>query len=259
MYYFIISLALLLFTSESGIAAPPAVLDELQIYLLPNEHPAKPTLDSIFKKSRPTLCYEALENAGFTTYPRRKTSQVYCARHPRLKGYLIKTFLDQQAEIQEEWAHWLRRIRGADQMRAWIESHAYGHFFKAPRKWIYPIPQTKKNPPHSRLRPQEFLLVVEDMQTLSETENKKAWIHRMTEAHLNALYFALTENLLIDSIYIDNIPFCKDGRIAFLDTEHINVTHIPLVLSRLLPRLSPPMAHHWRALIPNYTNPVGAP
>src|SRR5205085_2684107 len=67
-----------------------------------------------------------------------------------------------------------------------------------------------------------YILVVEDMHLLSSSENADAYVLDMNKAKLNALYIMLTENLLIDSIFIDNIPFCKDGKIAFIDTEHFN-------------------------------------
>lgn len=232
---------------------------DLKSYYLPEDHPVKSVLDVLFKRNHPLLCLAAFESAGFKTYPRRKTSQTLCAKHPRLKGFLIKTFLDDQTEVTEEWIHWIRRIEGARQLRAWIESHGYEHFFKAPQKWIYAVPLDPHFPKHPHFQTKRFLLVVEDMKILNSKENKKAWRTQVTEAHLNALYFALTENLLIDSLYIDNIPFSRDGRIAFVDTEHYNVKHISLLLSRLLPALSPPMANHWRALIPNFTQPVGTP
>lgn len=71
----------------------------------------------------------------------------------------------------------------------------------------------------------------------------------MNKEKLEALYTMLSENLLIDSTFIDNIPFSKDGRIAFIDTEHYNSTLKEVCYEMVGAQLSPNMQEHWNQLI----------
>jgi len=230
-------------------AVSPHIMEKVRPYLLPDNHPAKKTLDSLFAK--PPLADEnSFREAGFQFLQRFKPDeQIRCARHPRLKGYLVKTYLDSQKRVGKEERCWISRIKGAELIRQAIAKKNMQKAFKVPRKWIYLLPG---NPtiPHRR-----FILIVEDMHILDWDSNKRAYYFQMSRKKMDALYQLITENRLIDSIYIDNIPFCKDGRIAFIDTEHFHVADMPLRLARLTPYFCPPLAKYWEGLISNTITP----
>lgn len=247
MFFWHLFICLLL--SGSMAAVSPQVLEKVRPYLLPENHAAKKTLDRLFA-TRPLTNEESLKKAGFQFKPRKEPEkQLLCAKHPKLRGYLVKTYLDTQHTIGKEERNWISRIQGAEQIRKAIAQHHYQKMFKVPKKWIYLLPDNP-SPPRRR-----FVLIVEDMHILERPKNIDAYFFQMSRPRLDALFTLLTENLLIDSIYIDNIPFCKDGRIAFIDTEHFNATFAPLGLHLLTQRLCPPLAKHWSLLISNFKQP----
>ena len=192
-----------------------------------------------------------MQKAGFTFSLPRDPRKIICAKHPKLKKYLIKTYIDEQLN-ENEWEGWIQRIKGAQQIQKSIDKHHFNKIMKTPKKWIYPLPINSDLPANRPYKKKFFLLLVEDMQILSSERNAQSYVLDITKTKLDALYAMLTENLLIDSIYIDNIPFCKDGKIGFIDTEHYNVTHSRLKLERLTKRFTTPMAHHWMALISHF-------
>jgi hypothetical protein len=227
---------------------------EVQPYLLPLDHPAKPILDRIFSKKRATSSHLMMKKAGFSVKQPRGNRRVTVAKHPKIKGYLIKTYLDSQNVDQKEWEIWIHRIKGANKIQTSIESHGYCAFMKTPKKWIYPLPpiSLEKEGPFR----QNFILFVENMHILSNEANKLKYYQALTKEKLEALYVILKENLLIDSIYLDNIPFCKDGKIAFIDTEHYLTKERPLKLHRLTKYFSPLMQNHWNQILQN-GGPIG--
>lgn len=221
---------------------------EVQPYLLPERHPAKKKLDKIFNKVRATLSPEAMKSAGFKC-KLRQPNHLVAAKHRLLKGYLVKVFMDSQTMIPEEEAYfWIHRIKGAHLIRDSINRHKYNAIMKVPQKWIYPLPKNPPLPDGDYFR-RNFILVVEDMQILNDDKNTRYYRKKMTPELLEALYTMLTENVLIDSIYINNIPFSYDGRIAFIDTEHYLTDIKPLRLHRLTYRFSKKMQYYWEKLI----------
>lgn len=187
--------------------------DKVYPYLLPDNHPTKQFLDEIFKESC-ILNGVTLYQAGFRYTNNKNPKKVTVARHPKLPGYIIKLFLDNQP-VGEEWCHWLQRIEGANLIRETIEEKAYTASFKVPQKWIYYLP-CRMHTVVGRF----CIMIVEDMQIHNHSENRKQWKSNSTYEQVY-MYWDLLETLgLFDSVYIDNIPYCKDGRYAFVDTEH---------------------------------------
>lgn len=203
-------------------------------YLLPEDHPIKPILDSIFNSTDVTLSISNLKKAGFRNTTPGKYSKTIVATHPRIKNYLIKMYVDRQVGI-EDWSHWKHRVQGANAIREAIEAHGYQNIFTVPHKWIYPLPSQHAPPPGTQRK--QFVLVVEDMDILSSKDNLAKWKSRSLSKHrLDALYILLTELGLWDSVYAFNIPFTKSGKIAFIDTEFHHGW--PVHISRLKQYLS---------------------
>lgn len=231
------------YASEDYPWIPPKTWNSIRKFLLPEDHPAKIALDKLFAKKRPVTSLHSMEKAGFQ-FRLMKNKRKIVAKHPDLKGYLIKTYLDFHHIATPDWKLWQHRARGAKLVSASISRHHYDHLMKAPCKWIYLIPM----PPPENGR--TTLLVVEDMQPLTSKKNKRKYYH-ITSEQLEALYIILKENLLHDSIYIHNIPFSKDGKIAFLDLEHYHSTSRPVRYEKLTPYFSPHMQFYWNALFKN--------
>lgn len=214
----------------------------VQPYLLPEDHPVKGALDAIFGSARVTLNIDVFKNAGFDVIPMIGKRKVV-GLHDSLKGYVIKTYLDNHNIETKDWKLWIHRILGARMIQASLDKHGYNDIMKVPKKWIYPLPpEPMPDSPPKYIK--NFMLVAEDMQPL-KTEKNMDKFRKMTKRHLDALYIMLKENLLHDSIYIHNIPFCKDGRIAFIDTEHYNSTSRRVRYEKLTRYFSPYMQAYW--------------
>lgn len=242
------------FHAKGYVKAPTASNESweaVQPFLLPFNHPVKKILDKIFKGcERPLLSSKNMKKAGFFNYT-PSDKGIIVTGHPRLKGYLLKIYLD--TCYLPEWKLWIQRIVGADQIRQSIIEFGYTPMMKAPKKWIYPLPNSQPPPEGEGYFPKHYVLVVQDMGILSEQANIQNWRHQATPALLDAFYNFVVVNGLIDSYFVDNSPFCFDKKIAFLDTEHYNVdlAHFPnrqYVLSQFL---SPEMRNYWEQLIHN--------
>lgn len=247
----VLLLGCLLFVSTLGAyERNPYVSDEawnsVSPYFVPENTPEKAALDAIFSKKGVLTSLKSLSNAGFLIITNPK-DKILLLSHPNLKGYLLKVYLDSQ-EIPE-WHCFMRRARGARVVQDAINFHGYQHIMKVPRKWIYPLPA---DPTPAKVGSRKnFVLLVQKIDILNDKKNRKAFKEKMTQEILNALYNLMTTYLLIDSVYADNIPFCKDGKIAFIDTEYTGDTTMAVPLSAVGQYLSPTMLGHWEQLL-NY-------
>lgn len=223
---------------------PPAVWQDLEPYFLAENHSIKGRLDRLFQKSRATLSEDNFVKAGFGQPKKRNPGQIVIGRHPQFKDYIFKVFLDTQPAMNE-WINWVKRIEGARAIQGCINRHGFRHF-SVPRKWIYPLPEEPSPPLDPRYQRKNFILVVENMQILDSKDNLKAFKNKITETILEELYTILSEEGLIDSVYPDNIPFTKSGKMAFIDTEHHHLAPVPY--DKLTRFLSPERQRFWRSI-----------
>lgn len=247
LFSFILLFCFVFSVSAKEFYTRPHEIDEdtwnsLTIYFLPFDHPAKEPLDKIFGASRAIANVKALKKAGFTLSKPKKWNNIWVGSHYDLKGYLIKTYTDEQNLC--DFCQWMHRIEGSNAIRCAIEHLGYQEFFKVPKKWIYPIPIH----PSEKSTKKHFLMVVEDMCLESSAQNKRCWKNpqKMSKAKLFALYTLLRAEGLNDCVYVDNIPFSEDGKIAFVDTEHFH--HWPVKYDRLTPFIPLPFQGYWRSL-----------
>ncbi len=235
-----------LFVPGQGVAATQNILKEVSPYLLPNEDPLKAKLDRIFSKSRVLLNIATMKNAGFINPKPRKFTHIVVTSHPKLRGYIVKAYLDAQLKNQDQPEHhiWISRIRGAEAIRQEIAKHQWEGIFKVPKKWIYAVPQTPNASPEYRQK--HFILVEEDMGLLSSMKNKRLW-KNVSPDILNKVFIILETLGLRDCAKPDNIPFSEDGRIAFVDTQ--TFSQWPVSYKKLTPYLSIENRAHWKDLI----------
>lgn len=189
-------------------------------YLMPEDHPIKKELDTFFSAGRAIFDEEAMLAAGFTSGKPRKYTKVVVAKHPAFPGYVFKVYQDVQAYHKglPETTFWVWRVQGVNQIREKIAELHYEEYFKCPYKWIYKLPNEPKCPPGYLAK--LYILVEEDMDILDTPDNKASWkSSRVTPELLQALYTMLSTLGLQDCAKIDNIPFCQDGLIAFIDTS----------------------------------------
>lgn len=227
----------------------PHVSDEvwnmMQPYFLPANMPEKAILDTIFKKRRVLRSTSEMGKAGFILITNPK-DKIIVAKHPKLKGYLVKVYLD--SHNTSEWIWWKKRVEGVRVIQASINKHGYQSIMKTPKKWVYPLPAEPSPESPDSFR-KNFILVVEAMDILDSDRNRSAYKKKMTPAILDPLYTVIMENLLIDSVYCDNTPFCEDGRLAFIDTEHSQDRTRPVPIWTVAQYLSKSMYAYWEQLV----------
>lgn len=223
------------------------VWKQLSPYFLPDDHPVKAKLDKIFSASRVITSSDTVGRAGFLKPHPRPCSQTIVTKHPKLKGYFLKFFTDDQTQ-KSDWKEYLKRLSGADSIRKAIEKHNYQSYFVVPQKWIYPLP-TKWAPKKHGGEVKSFILVVEDMNILDKKDNYRRWSSAaMTPARVKALYTIIQELGLNDSVRAFNLPFTKTDNVqAFIDTERHH--HWPIHFSVMATYLSKPMARYLQSVV----------
>lgn len=228
---------------------PQEIWDQVKPFFLPDNHPLKPKLDAIFSGSRVLLSLDGFKKAGFSQYKMRPWSRAIVAKHPKLPGVVIKAYLDTEL-VHADWERWLSRVAGAHSIRLAIGRHGYEKLFKVPLKWIYPLPAQPSPPLSAEYSRKDFILIAEEMDLISKNDNLNAWRMQITPEILDAIYTLIKEEGLYDSLIASNIPFTKDGRQTFLDTEHHH--HWPIHYEKLGTYLSPPMQLYWNMVINNH-------
>lgn len=219
---------------------------QIKPYLLPFNHPIKPYLDHIFSSERVILNSDTFTAAGFISKFIQPRSFIRVASHPYLPGYLIKVYLDDELRIKKEtpgWKWFVNRAKNAKLIRRYIKKNKC-KYFTAPEKWIYPLPINTSPPNDPSFSRKNEILIVEDMQLVSDHENNLAWKTVITKKHLDELY-----NIISyaggSSYRADNVAYTKSGKFAFIDTEYKKSSSS---YHAILPYLSDDMAAYWRKI-----------
>ncbi|MBA3237299.1 MAG: hypothetical protein H0T62_02990 [Parachlamydiaceae bacterium] len=220
----------------------PEVLKKIKSYLLPDDHYSAGILKIIFSKRGVLSSVKALEKAGFEFICHRQGRGLLVVRHPLLKGYLLKIYLD--IEKHSEWVRWARRVRGARFMQAVLDKNTkFSKYFKVPKKWIYILPKKKRGKGDF---PRESVLLIEDMKLVDKQTTRELYKVLWSYDRLEALYVIIKKCGFSDG-HIDNLPFSKDHRIAFIDTEYTNKSSVHF--EWLTKWFSASKQRYWEALI----------
>lgn len=221
--------------------------EQIKPYLLPFNHPTRFYLDYIFSNSRVIQDANTFDAAGFISKFIQPRSFIRVASHPYIPGYLVKIYLDDELRIKKNtpgWKWFVNRARNAKLIRRYIRQNGF-KYFVAPQKWIYPLPINTSPPNDPMFSRKNEILIVEDMQLVSEAENLEAWKTVITKKHLEELYEIISYAGGF-SYRADNVAYTKDGKFAFIDTEH---SHRLSNYAAILPYLSPEMATYWKRLV----------
>ncbi len=218
--------------------------DSIKKYLLPVDHPAKAVLDTIFFTTRAVRDEQALLDAGFVILFSQETSYIKVVSHPLLPGYVMKLNLDSETRLKKgkpAW-YWLaNRCKGAKRVRDYIRKKKL-HYFDVPDKWVYILPSTI--PTDGPVR-QPILVIETDMQLVSHEETKLAWKTVPNEELLDQLYYLLKHGCG-SRFLTGNIPYTKNGKFAFIDTEY---PKRKITLSKATEYFSDEMQAYWLQLI----------
>jgi len=194
---------------------------KMRPFLLSHESPLKEPMDAIFKKSRVTANASTMKKSGFITLFVQPRSFIRVVKHPTIKNFLFKLYLDDDLRVKKNTPGWewlVRRCKGAERIRNVIAKD-HIHLFTVPRKWIYPLPAQPSPPLGSTYTRHLAVLIVDDMNLVSARDNTRAWVHKVTTKHLDELYIILSQ-VGGSSFRGQNIPYTKSGKFAFIDTEY---------------------------------------
>lgn len=216
-------------------------------YLLPLSHPLKAALDGIFNQTRAIENEKSFDDAGFITLFKQQISFIRVAKHPALKGYLMKVYLDSELRQRRGLPGWLwltERCKGAEKIRKLIEKKKL-KYFSVPDKWLYPLPIDPSPVLEQGQSRQTVVLLVTDMKLTSQAESWRAWREKVTTRHLDELYCILSHGF--SSTYlITNIPYTTSGKFTCIDTEH---PKRKLDYQRVKQYLSAEMDAYWDKLV----------
>ncbi len=227
----------------------PEVWHLVKPYLLPSNHPIKRNLDALFGQKRVTQNLRSLEEAHFTRCYIRGYSKLVVTEHSMIRGYWLKLFIDDQ-DISD-FPAFINRIEGALAIQDAIIGHGYEKHFVVPKKWIYPLPAEPSPSPGSFRK--NFILVAEDMDLYKKSDNRKKWATKITPPRALAIYTIMQELGLNDCIHPFNLPFSKDGRQAFIDTEHHH--NWPVRFDLMLQHMPPLLQDYWLKIIETHGHP----
>lgn len=217
--------------------------ENIQQYLIADDHPAKKGLDKIFSKAKVIDSLRSMQEAGFTFLQSKRIDKIIVATHPKIPGYVIKAFLDEFRQERIIYNSLIKRIRGCQLIQKSISNHHYQQILKAPKKYLYFIPYQPigKNKHLSN----QFILVEDKMDIMNDKQNKTLWkSRRVTRKLLKALATVMNEVGLSD-LAPRNCPFCSDGKVAFVDTAGNGKEPN---FYKLFPYLSSDMGSYWLRL-----------
>lgn len=233
---------------ENNQRIPSSIKSYMRPYIMPETHPMKEVMDAIFAK-RVTYNEKCFLAAGFNIISKRPRSYVYVAKHPKLKGYIIKAYMDTEQRLKhylESWNWLVKRCQGASKIRVIIKKNHFKHF-RVARKWIYPLPDNNLPAKDSKHKFHLAVLLAQDMELIDHDANLRKWKNDVTKDMLKELYVIITR-AKGSSYRPDNICFTRKGDLAFIDTEY--PTSGPDYYS-IRHYLSTPMKLYWDGLVKN--------
>lgn len=228
-------------TSPTGLKAKQSknILLDPTPYFLPQKHRLRKVLDTIFADPKALQNATNFSAAGFTTLYLRPKGSLRVARHPSLKKYLFKLYLDAEVGLQKDrWQNSLvQRCIGAAAIKKIIKEQRIKHI-TVPKKWLYEPPSCDKSMGRT------FILITQNMQLVKRKKSEKMW-RKADKKVLNELFHIVNEGYASISLVL-NIPGTKSGTFACIDTEFAQRKYH---LARAKRFFSPRMQKHWNLLI----------
>lgn len=235
---------------ENNSSISQKIKKAMRPYVIPDNHPMKPILDSIFQASRVTQDETSFLQAGFKTIGKvRPRTFLRVASHPKLPNYLLKIYLDDERRKKRgdpSWKWLVRRCIGAEKIRKIIRSKNIKRFTVA-NKWIYPLPEHPAPPNNWKYTRHLALLLVTNMNLVPYKQNVRAWYYDINENDLNELYYIISR-AKGSSYRPDNIWLTTNNQFAFIDTEYPNGGPD---FSRIRKYLRSSMLNYWDKLVRN--------
>jgi hypothetical protein len=164
-----------------------------------------PVLAELFADSKMFDSFDRFRSAGFALIEHAE-NKIMSGSHKRLRGYLIKKYNNAKSG-KKQIRNYMRRIEGARLLRTFIAEHGFTGVV-TPQKWLYELP---------RAFPERYCVIAEKLDLLSKKDTESAYddLDREQGRELaTILYYFRGLNSTAA-----NLPFTKDNKIAFIDTE----------------------------------------
>lgn len=204
-----------------------------------------PLFEQIFADPALFESPEQMRAAGFEVN-QRVHEELMVATHPLLKTYIFKKYTNKIPQ-DVQLAKYIHRVNGARTIEKCIKKYSFKHLI-VPRKGIYPLPpQFGKN---------SYLVVAEYLDICSGDD------HRSGEN--GQRYYNMSKDVLRELIYMMHVlggcdawprnqPFTRQGKIAFVDTEHVGEKSRHFA-RHIIPRLNPELQLYATQLISELKN-----
>lgn len=153
--------------------------------------------------------------AGFKIL-RASDNKICVASHKSAEGYLFKKYVasGKREALDDQLENYQTRIEGARRLRSFINDQRLRHVV-VPSKWLRDLPRDFGSRGQS-----SHVLVVDRLDLLDDDASQRRY-GDIDEDVLRELCVVLHAFRGLDST-AKNVPFTRDGRIAFIDTEHWN-------------------------------------
>lgn len=206
-------------------------------YFLPKDHALRPILDKIFSQPSVLRNDGTLMQSGFRIISAHKSSYTRVLTHHSMKGYVFKAYIESEPQrrsgfLGQDWL--IRRCMGAEKIQKLIQSNNMVYFTVA-KKWLYKVPN------HHDV----YVLIAQKMHIYSKEQSLLAWKTKVTEECLNEFFLLMKLGCASKHVSV-NIPYTKEGKFAFIDTEYPESTP---QLEYITHFLSPTMQIHWLTLL----------
>lgn len=219
------------------------IWDQVEPYFLSKKIKIKKKLDTLFLGLNQNFSKENLIQNGFT-FCIDHHLHIHALKHPSVQGYIIK-LIPSSDKKSIDWEQWIKRIKGAKIIKNEIKRQKYDRIMVVPKKWIYPFPKNVVS--NDEINPHYFALIATDMNILDVSKNHHWFRSKTTQMHLEAIFTMATLIGLADSCKVANIPWTKDGKLAYVDTE--SYYQWPINYHLLLEFLSSKNKQIWKMMI----------
>lgn len=167
--------------------------------------PVLSLMSELFTDPKMFGSFDRFKSASFDLIDHSE-NKILSGSHKRAKGYLFKKYNDDKPG-EKQLRNYMHRLEGARLIRTFIAEHGFSRVV-APRKWLYELPPSF---------PARYLVVAEKLDLASKSDTERSY-DRIGKEQMHELATILYYFRGLNST-ASNLPFAKDGRIAFIDTE----------------------------------------
>lgn len=187
------------------------IQDEIAQYILPKGHLLQKKLKKLFQDPKMFNSPRELNKLGFRLSSHYKRG-LMVAWHPKARQYMIKKF-NNSISYNMQLENYIRRIKGAKALRQFIKNNNIETII-VPKKWLYQLPENFSDPVNGE---PSYVLIAERIDILYRNETRKKYSEKIPRKTLRELTAILLNFTGLDSV-LDNMPFTKSNKIAFIDT-----------------------------------------